>query len=120
VIEVDLLAGHVLDLGAALVVGLVQAPDVGLVVVIEVVGDDVLAVGVTQRGIDLGDAGVGGRVGLRQRVVLAAVAAAPGEDCAQARELQEFRHLDVSLVAALSRGNLRAAAESFDRPCMAT
>jgi len=57
VVEVDLLAGQGLDLGAALVDRLVQAPDVGPAVAVEVVGHDVLAGGVAEGRIDLGHGG---------------------------------------------------------------
>jgi hypothetical protein len=108
VVEVDLLAGQELDLGAALVLGLVQPPDVRAVVVVEVIGDDVLAVGVAQRGIDLRDARVE-VLGLG----VAFLAPAGGERCSsheqrQASEFRELRHHRSSVNGTSANGNVSA------------
>ncbi|TMQ10025.1 MAG: hypothetical protein E6J90_36885 [Deltaproteobacteria bacterium] len=106
VVEVDLLAREVLDLGPALVLGLVQPPDIGLAIVVEVVRDDVLAVGIAQRRIDLGHAGLDALVLGSGVLLLAATRASDRHrQDGQTDDFQEFRHVGESLVLDLSRGN---------------
>src|SRR5262249_1039652 len=86
VVEVDLLAGHDLDDGPLLVLLLDELPDVRLAVLVEVEGDDLLAAGVAQRRVDLGDLEIVGAVGAgdagggRARLLLAAAACGQGDE----------------------------------------